>query len=460
MLSKVLGRRLLAVATTFALGSACLAACSSEPETPRAQASATSSVCAELTELTKEYGSFPAGTAVMVAVQRSWVGAQAMQASLERLSRCTGVDVEVVEVEDVVSALEQGDLQADLALLPEAGVLPSVVDQGLVRQVPQAVGANVELGWDRVWAEAGTVDGVLYAAPLTASLDSLVWYPPQTFTRLGYEVPQTWEQMLSLTTQVVDDFPDGDVAPWCLSLEGSEAEGSQLTGWLADALVQLSGPVAYDQWTSGEEPVDSADAVAALDALGTLLLTDGHVAGGRQAALTTTPQQAVEQLVDGQCLMLHAPSSLEALLTDGVVADGDLSAFPTPSGGRGEETASVASADFLVMVRSGQGADAVMSYLTSAQWAQAYAALRTGASAHHGVDAAATGSAVVQRASQVLQSRQSLLRLDSGELLPAEQMKALHQALAAWAAGDADAATALGRAETGLGTEPEADGEQ
>ncbi|MFR1472211.1 glucoside ABC transporter substrate-binding protein [Actinomyces urogenitalis] len=459
MLSRLTGLRPLAVVATLALASASLVACSSASQQVGGVTASPVS-CAQLQEA---YGSFPAGTTVRVATQAGSTEAASLDASLEHFSQCTGLSVVQVESDDVAASLKSDSAQADLAVLPEAGVLPELVDEGLVQPVPETVGANVELGWDRMWSEAGTVDGTLYAAPLTASLDSLVWYSPTAFSRLGYQVPQTWPELVALTSQVAQDHPDGSVTPWCLGLASPDA-GEE---WLAEAVLQLSGPVAYDQWATGEDSLDSVDADTALGELDSLLLADGHVPGGRQAAESATMQDAAAQLREGQCLMLYAPSSVEALFPVGSVSDdgassqpeetasaagaagaGDvLSTFLTPSGGQDEETAYLVGASMLVSVSGSEAGEAVMAYLTSAQWARAYAALGTGGTAHHGVEAAQAGSPVAQQVSQILQSRQSVLRLEVADVATPERVTALREALTAWASGQADGATALSRAE-------------
>ncbi|MDK8237161.1 ABC transporter substrate-binding protein [Actinomyces urogenitalis] len=456
MLSRLTGLRPLAVVATLALASASLVACSSASQ----QVGGVTASPASCAQLQEAYGSFPAGTTVRVATQAGNTEAASLDASLEHFSQCTGLSVVQVESDDVAASLKSDSAQADLAVLPEAGVLPELVDEGLVQPVPETVGANVELGWDRMWSEAGTFDGTLYAAPLTASLDSLVWYSPTAFSRLGYQVPQTWPELVALTSQVAQDHPDGSVTPWCLGLASPDA-GEE---WLAEAVLQLSGPVAYDQWATGEDSLDSVDADTALGELGSLLHTDGHVPGGRQEAESATMQDAAAQLREGQCLMLHAPSAVEALFPAGSMSDagassqpeetagaagaGDvLSAFLTPSGGQDEETAYLVGASMLVSVSGSEAGEAVMAYLTSAQWAQAYAALGTGGTAHHGVEAAQAGSPVAQQVSQILQSRQSVLRLEVADVATPERVTALREALTAWASGQADGATVLSRAE-------------
>ncbi|MCL3777263.1 extracellular solute-binding protein [Actinomyces sp. 186855] len=353
---------------------------------------------------------------------------------------------------------------ADLAVVPQPGLITELVRAGLVTEAPEVVAANTELGWEDVWARAGTVDGTLYAAPLMASVKSFVWYSPAAFARAGYEVPETWEDLLALTRQVVEDHPDGDVAPWCVGAADGATTGWPLSDWLEDALLATEGTTAYDAWAGHEVPLDDRRAVQALNALGQLLLAEGHVAGGGQGAVTTTVEQAGEQLVSGSCLMLHASSSFETLLPAGtVVTDGrdtradGVSTFLLPSVDDGERAVLVGG-DYLVALAHGSDAatagapsdarTAVMSYLTSAQWAAERVAMGGVASANRGARGVEASSPVAEAASDILQSRQSVIRFDASDMMPSQVgTRALWDALTGWAVGERTAADALGRAD-------------
>ncbi len=56
---------------------------------------------------------------------------------------------------------------------------------------------------------------------------SLVWYPKKAWDAAGYQVPQTWDELLALTQQIADD---GDT-PWCIGIESGAA-----TGWAGHRL--------------------------------------------------------------------------------------------------------------------------------------------------------------------------------------------------------------------------------
>ncbi|QPL06460.1 carbohydrate ABC transporter substrate-binding protein [Actinomyces respiraculi] len=367
--------------------------------------------------------------------------------------------------------LAVGPVTADLAVVPQPGLIAELVQAGLITEMPEAVAANIELGWDDTWARTGTVDGTLYAAPLMASVKSFIWYSPAAFAQAGYEVPETWEELLTLTRQVVKDHPDGDVTPWCLGAADGATTGWPLSDWLEDALLATEGTAAYDAWAGHEAPLDDRRAVDALNDLERLLLAEGHVTGGGQGAVTTTVEQAGEQLVSGSCLMLHASSSFETLLPKGtIVTDGagtqsnGVSTFLLPSVDDGER-AILVGGDYLVSLAHGRGSDgadggdaagsapseartAVMSYLTSAQWAVERVSLGGVASANRGARGVSVSSPVAEAAFEILQSRQSVIRFDASDMMPSQVgTRVLWDALVGWAKGDADAARALRQAE-------------
>ena len=495
--------RLLALVTVLCTGAAGLPACAPDADGRQAGPTAT---CAELAE---QYGSFPAGTSVTVATPFTGVEAERFDASVADFSRCTGVTIVQNgsdELENQLRAELGGatDL-ADLAVVPQPGLVTDLARHGRIVALPESVGANTELGWDRIWSDAGRVDGELYGAPLMASVKSFVWYSPVAFERAGYQVPTTWDELVALTDKVVADHPDGSVTPWCLGASDGATTGWPVSDWLEDGLLALHGTGAYDQWANHDIPVDAQVAVSTLDRLDSLLLAKGHVAGGRAGVVSMTMEEAGAELVSGTCLMLHASSSFETVLPPGTtVTDADgahgvtVSASPTeaastPDGGAGDggapseeaaggahtgapagtatatpvHTGGVVSAfllpavetdstsnpvlvggDYLVALKVSDASTAVMSYLTSSVWAQTRLSLGGVASANHGVDAAGASSPVAQEASRILQSRQSVVRIDASDMMPsAVGTQVMWGALTKWARGETSSVAALATAE-------------
>ena len=65
----------------------------------------------------------------------------------------------------------------------------------------------------------GEYEGKHYGMPTNINLKSMVWYPKDDFDAAGYEVPETWDDLIALSDQIVADGS----TPWCV---GFESEGA------------------------------------------------------------------------------------------------------------------------------------------------------------------------------------------------------------------------------------------
>ena len=130
-----------------------------------------------------------------------------------------------------------------------------------------------------------------------------------------------------------------------------------------------------------------------------------------------------------------------------------MSAFVLPGAEKEDGDAPVlVGGDYLVSLRGRTGtsaaASAVLDYLTSAGWAQERAELGGMATANRGVEVDEVSSDVAARATRILQSRQSVVRLDASDSMPSQVgTDALWNALSSWTAGEVGSRRALARAE-------------
>ena len=493
--------RLLAAASAVTMAAAVTTACS-----VGGAASATATGCAAY-----QAHQGHEGTTVTVSSSLTGTEAERFEASVAEFEKCTGIDVEHTGTTELRSQLLNGsgaDLSSskgaspssqdnpenlpDLAIVPQPGMVAELVDTGVVHPLPNAVNSNVEAGWDRHWIQVGIHASVPYAAPLMASVKSLVWYSPDAFKKAGYEVPGTWAELESLARKVRADHPDGSVTPWCVGASDGESTGWVMTDWLEDAMLSTQGPGAYETWASHRVPVDSSGAVEALDAVDSLVLADGNVAGGRGSVISRTPEQAGADLVKGSCLMLHASSSFESLFPEGTaITDADGAnpvtvQAPSPTGGSaagssdaaedgGESAAATASptskgtkvsafvtpeadrssdavlvgTDYLVAFSRSDAANAVMEYLTSQEWARTRMAMGGVATAYQGVDPDLAPSDVGKRATRLLQSRETTVEMDASDSMPVGVgSSALWLGLSRWSTGAMTSTEALGQAES------------
>ncbi|WP_244963319.1 ABC transporter substrate-binding protein [Actinomyces trachealis] len=422
---------------------------------------------------------------VKVATAFSQEEAERFDESVKAFEECTGIDV-VQEATDQLEskmrainpAVISPSWRTDLAVLPQPGLARDLAELGVTAPLSRSVQGNVELGWDRTWAEVGTVDDVAYAAPLLASVKSFVWYSPQTFAQAGYQVPSSWAELQSLTAKIIADHPSGDVQPWCLGISDGGASGWTLSDWLEEVLLATKGSTAYDQWARHKVPLNDPSAVEALKQVDALVLADGHVTGNRQGALNTTVELAGQQLAQGSCLMLHASSAYETLLPEGTtvrsaqeaevgaqIAPKSLDAFPFPVTAPDDPV--LVGGDYLVRVATpfdtqdpsgalqeptgsghAEAVTAVMRYLTSADWVRRRVALGGVTAGNRAVRPEDVSSAVGRRATKKLQSRQVAIRFDASDSMPSSVGTAsLWEALVGWAGGGKTAEAALKEAE-------------
>lgn len=542
--------RAASMAAALAVGLGSLAACT--PGSAPAASDNAASACASMPGAAQR---FAEGTTIRVASTLQGVEAERFVKSFEGFTECTGISVELSSVDDLGEVLRAEDAASmyDLALLPQPGLLRALAQEGRLEAMPEAVGANLELGWDPLWADAATVreggERVLYGAPVMASLKSLVWFSPSAFQAAGYEVPRSWEELEALSAKIAADHADGTVAPWCVGLDDGARSGWVLSDWLEEALLQREGTAAYDAWVSHAQPTNSVAAQRSLENVGAMVLAEGRTPGGAAGARERSLAQAGEQLLSGECLMLAASSSFETQLPAGTLvtdAEGeggvrvgadaafgksaaaasasagasaeatasaavsgpaagaasapmsasgtasasathmagptpvtDLSAFVMPGQPGREEASYIAGGDFLVSLARTSAAlsaastagfsqeqggaapseststddaqaarEAVLSYLTSPQWAQARQALGGVASANRGGPVGENVTPVARMTSEILQSRTAVMRIDGSDLMPPEVgTGTLWTELLAYAEGTKSASEALAEVE-------------
>src|SRR5690625_5860548 len=106
---------------------------------------------------------------------------------------------------------------------------------------------------------------------MLSSCKSFDSYSPAAFDENGYEVPQTWDDMMDLTQQISDDHGSDSVKPWCAGIESGGATGWPATDWIEDMVLRVGGGELYDQWVSHEVGFNDPQIVEAVDMDGAIL---------------------------------------------------------------------------------------------------------------------------------------------------------------------------------------------
>jgi alpha-glucoside transport system substrate-binding protein len=191
-----------------------------------------------------------------------------------------------VEIESVGDFEEQFQIRAeggtlDVAAVPQPGAIPDLVDSG-------SIVALEDMGFDidelnstlgESFVALGEYKGKHYGIPTNINLKSMVWYPKAAFDAKGYEVPETWDDLMALSDQIVADGG----TPWCVGFESEGATGWPATDWMEDIMLRTAGPETYDKWWKHEIPFNDPAVLAAAQQFGDVMFKPGYVLGGAAA---------------------------------------------------------------------------------------------------------------------------------------------------------------------------------
>ena len=198
----------------------------------------------------------------------------------------TGYEVVIETSQDTAQLTvraEAGTLP-DVILFPQPGLMADFAREGHLVPLDDAIDMDAfREAYSDTWIDLGSVDGSLYAVPFRLSVKSLVWYPRDDWEATGYEFPETWDELMALTDQMVADGR----TPWCIGMESGAASGWPGTDWIEDIMLRTAGAEKYDQWVAGELKFDSPEVRRAFETLGELVFDDQRVLGGPTTVATT-----------------------------------------------------------------------------------------------------------------------------------------------------------------------------
>ncbi|MBN2469133.1 MAG: carbohydrate ABC transporter substrate-binding protein, partial [Anaerolineae bacterium] len=201
----------------------------------------------------------------------------------------TGADVQYTGSSDfetlIQARVEAGD-PPDVACFPQPGLMARFVDTALdLTEIMDEEYLREQ--YAEAWLDMATVNGKMIGLWHRVTLKSLVWYSPDAFDFYGYEVPETWDELIALSDQMVAD----GFAPWYAPMESGAATGWVGSDWIEDILLRTTSLENYDAWTvpqyKGLErlPFDSPEVRRAFELMGDILLNEDYVYGGTAAIL-------------------------------------------------------------------------------------------------------------------------------------------------------------------------------
>ena len=369
-----------------------------------------------------------AAQAEQITVFGPWLGPD--QANVEQVlaafAAASGHDVrysgsDSFEQQIVIDA-EAGSAP-NVAVFPQPGLAADMARRGFLTPLPAGTGdwllENYAAG--QSWVDLGTYANAegnpdLYGFFYKVDVKSLVWYNPENFEDAGYEVPQTMEQLIALSEQIVADGG----TPWCIGMGSGGATGWPATDWVEDMMLRTQPPAVYDAWVSNELPFDAPEVVNAIEQFGLFARNDAFVAGGAGAVATTDFRDSPKGLFDSppQCYMQRQASFIPAFFPEGteVGADADFFYFPAYEG---EDLGSpvLGAGTLWAITNPSDAANDLIEFLKTPEAHEIWMGLGGFLTPHTGVDSAAFGDPTLASMNDILLGA-TTCRLDASDLMP------------------------------------------
>ncbi|MEL6815002.1 MAG: ABC transporter substrate-binding protein [Cyanobacteria bacterium J06598_3] len=290
-----------------------------------------------------------------------------LEAALAPFEAETGITV-LYEGTDAFTTLlpvriESGDAP-DIAMFPQPGLMKSLAQEGALTPL-DAVLPREELSkyYPDSWIELSTVNEKIYGVWFRSAVKSLVWYVPAEFEQRGYEHPKTWEELSTLSKQMIDEGG----TPWCLGLDSGNASGWVATDWIEDILLRSAGPEFYAKWVSHEVPFNSPEVIEAFEYFGEIVRSPGSVWGGKTGALSIPWGDSPAGLFSDPpvCFMHKQANFVTGFFPQDVVLSEDVDFFPMPDINPDYKNALLVGGDIFAMLNDTPEAQQLMAYLAT-----------------------------------------------------------------------------------------------
>lgn len=362
----------------------------------------------------------------------------------------TGITVNYIgnkEFEARISIAIDAGQSPDIADFPQPGLLARFVEQGKVVDVGEFIPEEyLTESYDQSWLDMALMEGP--DGPITAgvwnrySVKSLVWYPKDDFEAAGYEIPETWDEMIALSDQIV---ADGDT-PWCIGIESQAATGWPATDWLEDVMLRTTSPENYDRWVAGELKFDSPEVRNAMEYISAIWMTEGYVYGGQSAIVSTFFGDAPAPMFENppKCWMYRMANFITGFFPETAKADVDYGFFYLPPIDEQYGKPFLVAGDMYAMFNDRPEVRALMEYFTLPMSVSGFLENGGGLAAQKAATPAMYAIPLEASIAELVTTTATSFRFDGSDLMPgAVGAGSFWNGMNDWASGSADLDTVL-----------------
>ena len=340
----------------------------------------------------------------------------------------TGAIVDWEATDDLPGALadqmQAGD-PPDIAILPNLALMERLADDGTLIPLDSILDMEeVARDYAPAWIELGSHGGRLYGIFYKVTNKAAVWYNPKAFAAGGYNVPTTWNEMITLADMMVADGH----SPFSVVAASGPASGWALTDWISEIVVNNCGPDLYDQWIAAEIPWNHPCIKQSFDMFTKVVSTPGYVLGGSQRIIATGDDVGADPLyTDPPTAYLYYLASFAQAFIAARYPDlepgNDYDVFKFPTINPEYQGAVTVGADVPVMVSDTPAARSFMTYLASARAQETWIKLGGFTSVNRSVSADTYLDPVARRVAEEL-TRAEVSRFSAGDMMPTSLQRA------------------------------------
>ncbi len=358
-----------------------------------------------------------------VTILGTWGGAErdAFMKMLEPFEAATGIKVEFTGTRDLRTILTTrvtAGNPPDVSVIPNPGQLQEFAEIGALVDLSEFMDiGKLQDEYSKTWIDLGSYGGKLYSIFISADLKSLVWYNPKAFANAGYQIPETWDELMTLSDKMVAQGK----TPWSIGLESAAASGWPGTDWIEDIMLRIAEPEVYDKWVKHQIPWTDSIVKRAWELFGQIARNEKYVYGGPAIVLTTNFGEAPNVLfTDPPRAYMHKQATFIKsfiLEYDPDLKPGeDFSFFPFPSIDPEYGTPALGGADMFAVFNDTPEARALMRYLATAGAQEIWVAQLGKLSANRRVNPNAYPDDLTREAAKILASAQ-IFRFDGSDMM-------------------------------------------
>lgn len=177
----------------------------------------------------------------------------------------------------ILASIVSSGIPPDIVAFTQPGYLAEFTHHGQIVDLSSFLDAEyLRQQYSEPLLELATVEDKVIGAWYLFDLKGLIWYPKKVFDAAGYEIPENWDELISLSERIVADGR----TPWCIGIEDGKASGWIGTDWVENILLRTAPPEIYDAWVKGELHFDSPEIRRVFKLIESIWRRDDFVYGG------------------------------------------------------------------------------------------------------------------------------------------------------------------------------------